>query len=154
MAKYGDQFRLHLTFVTDALGYTTQQYYDIDGYPYRVVYPDQTGEWFFRDAAKNITHHAYPDGAEEQFTWDARGNLASHTACDGRTYFVHGRHDMRRGASRYAYDPLGRLTWAQSSLGVETFAFDPASNSFERDERDKHGMVLSTTGTSVQAKNH
>jgi YD repeat-containing protein len=87
------------------------------------VYPDQTGEWFFRDAAKNITRHASPYGAEEQFTWDARDNL--------------------RRASRYSYNQLGRLTWAQSSLEVETFAFDPASNLLERDTRDENDMGLS-----------
>jgi hypothetical protein len=29
---------------------------------------------------------------------------------------------------RYRYDPVGRLREAQSRVGVETFAFDPASN--------------------------
>ncbi|MEN8283207.1 RHS repeat domain-containing protein [Acinetobacter gerneri] len=34
----------------------------------------------------------------------------------------------RRGHIEYKYDPLGRLLQANSSLGRETFAFDPASN--------------------------
>ncbi|WP_179949105.1 RHS domain-containing protein, partial [Burkholderia sp. RF4-BP95] len=41
---------------------------------------------------------------------------------------------------QYAYDPIGRLTRAQSSLGVETFAFDPASNIVDATERDAHGI--------------
>ncbi|WP_153099844.1 RHS repeat-associated core domain-containing protein [Paraburkholderia hayleyella] len=127
--------RLRLTLVTDALGHTTQQYYDIDGYPYRVVYPDHTEEWFFRDAAKNITRHVYPDGAEEQFTWDARGNLAAHTARDGRTaYFVHDRHDNLTGIQdpeghrweRY-HDSRGNVTEATDPPGrVTKYAFNDA----------------------------
>jgi RHS repeat-associated protein len=36
--------------------------------------------------------------------------------------------DSRRGSLSYRYDPVGRLLQAQSQLGTETFAFDPASN--------------------------
>ncbi|SDE50689.1 DUF6531 domain-containing protein, partial [Paraburkholderia lycopersici] len=132
--------RLRLTFVTDALGNTTQQYYDINGYPYRVVYPDGTEEWFFRDAAKNITRHVHPDGTEESFTWDERSNLTSHATQDGRTtYYVHDRHDNLTGIQdpegyrweRYhdskgnvieATDPLGRVTkygYSREGLPVE-----------------------------------
>ncbi|WP_347904711.1 RHS repeat-associated core domain-containing protein [Pseudomonas purpurea] len=37
-------------------------------------------------------------------------------------------NDSRRGPLAYRYDPVGRLLSATSRLGVETFAFDPASN--------------------------
>ncbi|EMD9442626.1 RHS repeat protein, partial [Burkholderia cepacia] len=37
-------------------------------------------------------------------------------------------NDTRRGQLAYRYDPVGRLLEAQSRLGHETFAFDPASN--------------------------
>ena len=37
-------------------------------------------------------------------------------------------HDKRRGHIEYKYDPVGRLLQANSALGRETFAFDPASN--------------------------
>ncbi len=78
-----------LTFVTDALGRTTQQYYDIHGYAYRIVYPDNREEWFFRDAAKHVTRHVMPDGTAESFTWDSAGHLTSQTTPDGRTaYYV------------------------------------------------------------------
>ncbi|WP_242208277.1 MULTISPECIES: RHS repeat-associated core domain-containing protein [unclassified Pseudomonas] len=37
-------------------------------------------------------------------------------------------NDTRRGPLTYRYDPVGRLISAASRLGVEKFAFDPASN--------------------------
>ncbi|WP_426203948.1 RHS repeat-associated core domain-containing protein [Pseudomonas sp. TWP3-1] len=37
-------------------------------------------------------------------------------------------NDSRRGALAYRYDPVGRLLSAVTRQGVETFAFDPASN--------------------------
>ncbi|WP_338523665.1 RHS repeat-associated core domain-containing protein [Pseudomonas batumici] len=37
-------------------------------------------------------------------------------------------NDSRRGPLAYRYDPVSRLLGATSRLGVETFAFDPASN--------------------------
>ncbi|TDY50849.1 DUF6531 domain-containing protein [Paraburkholderia rhizosphaerae] len=135
--------RLRLTFVTDARGNTTQQYYDIDGYPYRIVYPDRTEEWFFRDAAKNVVRHIFADGATEQFTWDGRGNLTSHTARDGRTaYYVHDERDNLTGIQdpeghrweRYydskgnvveATDPLGRVTkYEYSGAGLPVAIID------------------------------
>ncbi|MCA1248431.1 DUF6531 domain-containing protein, partial [Massilia sp. MS-15] len=36
--------------------------------------------------------------------------------------------DSRRGRLEYRYDPVGRLLAANTALGRETFAFDPASN--------------------------
>lgn len=36
--------------------------------------------------------------------------------------------DSRRGRIEYRYDPFGRLLGANSALGHETFAFDPAGN--------------------------
>jgi RHS repeat-associated protein len=36
--------------------------------------------------------------------------------------------DSRRGPLEYRYDPIGRLLAANSALGHETFAFDPAGN--------------------------
>ncbi|QVN23348.1 RHS repeat-associated core domain-containing protein [Burkholderia pyrrocinia] len=127
--------RLRLTFVTDAYGQVTQHYYDVDGYPYRVVHPDRTEEWFFRDAAKNVTRRVHADGAEEHFTWDARGNLTAHTARDGRTaYFVHDDQDNLTGIQdpegyrweRY-YDSKGRVTEAIDPLGrVTQYAYNGA----------------------------
>jgi len=127
--------RLRLTFVTDALGRTTQQYYDVDGYPYRIVHADKTEEWFFRDAAKNVTRRVHADGSEEHFTWDARSNLSSHTARDGRIeYFVHDDRDNLTGIQdaegyrweRY-YDSKGRVAEATDPLGrVTKYAYNAA----------------------------
>jgi len=120
--------RLRLTFVTNALGQTTQQYYDIDGYVYRIVYPDNTEEWFFRDDAKHVTQHVFPDGTQESFTWDDDGHLTSHTQQDGRTtYYVYDRRGDMTGLQdpeghrwqRY-YDSKGRVTEATDPLGRVT----------------------------------
>jgi YD repeat-containing protein len=74
---------IRLTFVTDALGQETRQYYDIAGYTYRVVHPDQLEEWFFRDEAKNVVRHIHTDGSSEHYRYDAHGNLLTHTRADG-----------------------------------------------------------------------
>ncbi|WP_254211131.1 RHS repeat-associated core domain-containing protein [Burkholderia multivorans] len=126
---------LRLTFVTDALGNTTQQYYDIDGYVYRTVYPDRTEEWFMRNADKNLTRHVFPDGTEESFTWDDAGQMTSHTQRDGRiAYYVYDRHHNLTGLQdpeghrweRY-YDSKGRVTEALDSLGrVTKYEYDRA----------------------------
>ncbi|QTD89792.1 RHS repeat-associated core domain-containing protein [Burkholderia anthina] len=127
--------RLRLTFVTDALGNTTQQYYDIDGYVYRIVYPGRTEEWFFRDAAKHVTRHVFADGTVESFTWDDAGHLTSHTQQDGRTaYYVYDRHGNLTGLQdpeghrweRY-YDSKGRVVEALDPLGRATkYEYDRA----------------------------
>ncbi|AWV00321.1 RHS family protein [Burkholderia sp. JP2-270] len=120
--------RLRLTFVTDVLGNTTQQYYDIDGYVYRIVYPDNTEEWFYRDTAKHVTQHIFPDGTQESFTRDDAGHLTSHTQQDGRTaYYVYDRRGDMTGLQdpeghrwqRY-YDSKGRMTEATDPLGRVT----------------------------------
>ncbi|EEL9743104.1 RHS repeat protein [Salmonella enterica subsp. enterica serovar Muenchen] len=52
-------------------------------------------------------------------------------------------NDTRRGQLAYRYDPVGRLLEAQSRLGLETFAFDPASNLIdpqEQQEADRQHM--------------
>jgi RHS repeat-associated protein len=49
------------------------------------------------------------------YTYDAAGQLTD-------------INDSRRGQLSYRYDPVSRLLSATSRLGVETFAFDPASN--------------------------
>ncbi|MCU0070069.1 RHS domain-containing protein [Pseudomonas koreensis] len=52
---------------------------------------------------------------KREYTYDAVGQLIDIA-------------DTRRGHLSYQYDPVGRLIKATSRLGVETFAFDPASN--------------------------
>ncbi|AWL07603.1 hypothetical protein DIR46_03365 [Massilia oculi] len=46
----------------------------------------------------------------------------------GLHYWLTNIEDSRRGQVKYRYDPVGRLLAANSALGHETFAFDPAGN--------------------------
>ncbi|WP_174430038.1 RHS repeat-associated core domain-containing protein [Burkholderia metallica] len=65
-----------------------------------------------------------------RYRYDASGQLT-------------GINDTRRGQLAYRYDPVGRLLEAQSRLGHETFAFDPASNLIdpaEQREADRQHM--------------
>ena len=71
------------TTVTDAYGHSTIYYYDYEGYTYRIVYPDSTEEWFYRDDRKNITTHIHPDGSEDNYTYDEKDNLLEHIRADG-----------------------------------------------------------------------
>ena len=71
------------TTVTDAYGHSTIYYYDYEGYTYRIIYPDSTEEWFYRDDRKNIVCHVHPDGSEDQYEYDDHDNLLEHTRADG-----------------------------------------------------------------------
>ncbi|EJB8538018.1 RHS repeat protein, partial [Acinetobacter baumannii] len=75
------------TTVLDVEGNSTEHYYDIDGYTYRIVYPDNFEEWFFRDDAKNITLHIAKDGSKTSYTYDERGNVLTTTQDDGATSY-------------------------------------------------------------------
>jgi len=71
------------TIVTDAYGHETSYLYDAENYTYRIIYPDHTEEWFFRDERKNITTHIHPDGSEDNYTYDDKDNLLEHIRADG-----------------------------------------------------------------------
>lgn len=43
---------VRVTSVMDIDGNVTEYYYGITGYTYRIIYPDNLQEWFFRDQAK------------------------------------------------------------------------------------------------------
>ncbi|WP_174769946.1 RHS repeat-associated core domain-containing protein [Paraburkholderia hayleyella] len=76
-----------------------------------------------RDGLKDL--QGQTDGGRllvRRYHYDAGGQLT-------------GINDTRRGELRYGYDPVGRLLEAQSLLGVETFAFDPAGNLIDPAER-------------------
>ncbi|VWB48647.1 RHS repeat-associated core domain-containing protein [Burkholderia lata] len=74
---------IRLTYVTDALGQMTRYYYNINGYVYRIAYPDGNEEWFRRDEHNNLTLHILQDGSIEQMRYDARGNRTWHERLDG-----------------------------------------------------------------------
>lgn len=75
--------------------------------------------------ASQRDRYAYPDmhrpdarmqaAILRRYHYDPSGQLAS-------------IEDSRRGQLEYRYDPVGRLLAANSALGHETFAFDPAGN--------------------------
>jgi len=88
---------IRLTYVTDALGNETWHYYDILGYTYRIVHPDNFEEWLFRDDAKNVVKHIHPDGSVDRYDWDERSQLIYHERPDGSTQY-------------FAYDEQGHLT--------------------------------------------
>ncbi|RKV79480.1 MAG: hypothetical protein D8H97_15510, partial [Neisseria sp.] len=71
------------TIVTDAYGHETSYLYDAENYTYRIIYPNHTEEWFFRDERKNITTHIHPDGSEDNYTYDEKDNLLEHIRADG-----------------------------------------------------------------------
>ncbi len=71
----------------DIDGNVTEYYYGITGYTYRIIYPDNLQEWFFRDQAKNITTHIATDGTETSYTYDERGNVLSMVQADGSTFY-------------------------------------------------------------------
>ncbi|WKB54340.1 RHS repeat-associated core domain-containing protein [Eleftheria terrae] len=126
---------LRLTTVTDALGQTSEHYYDIDGYTYRIIHADGLEEWFFRDAAKNITRHVHPDGSTDDYRYDAHGNLLQHVRRDGsRVHFEYdeahrltGVLDPDGGVWKREYDRQGRLIEEIDPLGHKTeYAYDAA----------------------------
>ncbi|KLN57362.1 RHS repeat-associated core domain-containing protein [Variovorax paradoxus] len=126
---------IRLTYVTDALGHETWYYYDILGYTYRIIHPDQLEEWFFRDSAKNITRHIHTDGTTDDYVYDANGNLKTHTRADGSSvhYAYDARHritgilDAEGGAWKRDYDASGNLTEEIDPLGHKTeYAYDNA----------------------------
>jgi RHS repeat-associated protein len=65
-----------------------------------------------------------------RYCYDASGQLAS-------------LEDSRRGLVEYRYDPVGRLLAANSALGHETFAFDPAGNIQVADTAQKEPITRS-----------
>lgn len=126
---------IRLTYVTDALGQETWIYYDILGYTYRVIHPDENEEWFFRDDAKNITRHVHADGTTDDYVYDDAGNLQTHTQADGsQVHFEYdklsrltGVRDAEGGAWRRDYNPQGHLAEETDPLGHKTqYAYDKA----------------------------
>ncbi|TAM54199.1 MAG: RHS repeat protein, partial [Paraburkholderia sp.] len=114
--------------VTDALGSVTQHYYDIKGYTFRIVHPDGSEEWMYRDKHDNLTQYVHRDGGVEQMTYDARGNLIRHHRVDGSV--VEMAYDKKEqmialtdphgNVWRQAYDDKGNLVAQLDPLGHKT----------------------------------
>lgn len=126
---------IRLTYLTDAIGGETWYYYDVLGYTYRIIHPDQREEWFLRDDDKNITRHIHPDGTTDDYVYDVNGNLKTHTRADGSSvhYEYDARHrvagilDAEGGVWKREHDAKGNLTEEIDPLGHKTeYAYDEA----------------------------
>ncbi|MDH2592472.1 RHS repeat-associated core domain-containing protein [Acinetobacter nosocomialis] len=154
------------TTVLDVEGNSTEHYYDIDGYTYRIVYPDNFEEWFFRDDAKNITLHIAKDGSKTSYTYDERGNVLTTTQDDGATsYFEYdeknqltGMVDAEQGRWFKRYDGSGNLikeidplkhetAYAYNVMGLVTSITDAKGGSKSL-KYDDQGNLISYTDCS------
>lgn len=154
------------TTVLDVEGNSTEHYYDIDGYTYRIVYPDNFEEWFFRDHAKNITLHIAKDGSKTSYTYDERGNVLTTTQDDGVTsYFEYdeknqltGMVDAEQGRWFKQYDGSGNLikeidplkhetAYAYNAMGLVTSITDAKGGSKSL-KYDDQGNLISYTDCS------
>jgi RHS repeat-associated protein len=114
--------------VTDALGQVTRHDFDIKGYTFRIVHPDGSEEWMYRDANDKLTEYIHRDGSVEQMEYDARGNLIRHRRVDGSV--VEMAYDSKSqmvaltdphgNVWRQAYDDKGNLTEQIDPLGHKT----------------------------------
>ena len=124
------------------------------GYVYGLALDGQDSVSFKRDDLHREIERHYANGLSQQQQYDQAGRLISQQIQLGddagyqtqanaqqqtkellsRLYHydkvgqLTDIHDKRRGTIEYKYDPVGRLLEANSKLGKETFAFDPASN--------------------------
>ena len=152
---------VRVTSVTDVEGNVTEHYYGITGYTYRIIYPDNLQEWFFRDAAKNITSHIATDGSETSYTYDERGNVLTTSQADGATsYFEYddkdqliGMVDAEQGRWFKEYDASGNLVkeidplkhetaYAYNAMGLVTSIQDAKGGSKSL-KYDDHGNLIS-----------
>lgn len=157
---------VRVTTVTDIDGNVTEHYYGITGYTYRIIYPDNLQEWFFRDDAKNITSHVATDGTETVYSYDERGNVLTTTQADGATtYFEYdeqdqliGMVDAEQGRWFKQYDGSGNLIkeidplkhetgYAYNSMGLVTSITD-AKGGNKALKYDDQGNLLSYTDCS------
>ncbi|KAA0079619.1 sugar-binding protein [Paraburkholderia sp. T12-10] len=114
--------------VTDGLGQRTQHYYDIKGYSFRIVHPDGSEEWMYRDQNDNLTQYIHRDGGVERMAYDGRGNLIRHHRVDGSV--VEMAYDAKEqmialtdphgNVWHQEYDDKGNLTAQIDPLGHKT----------------------------------
>jgi RHS repeat-associated protein len=114
---------------------------------------------FERDALHREVHRQQGNGLQQSQSYDpvgrlmeqhvskVAGALSSGPATSiNRTYQydragqLTGIMDSRRGQLEYRYDPVGRLLAATGALGHEVFAFDPASNILNPEQRGSRVM--------------
>ncbi|WP_269765456.1 RHS repeat-associated core domain-containing protein [Burkholderia ubonensis] len=119
--------------VTDALGNVTHHYYDVKGFSFRVIHPDGSEEWMYRDANDNLVQFIHRDGTVEHLSYDARGNFVRHQRADGSV--VEMAYDEKAQLVRVTdplghpwlreYDDAGNVVAQIDPLGRKTeFAYD------------------------------
>ncbi|KVN60019.1 RHS repeat-associated core domain-containing protein [Burkholderia stagnalis] len=135
--------------VTDALGNVTQHYYDLHGYTFRIIHPDESEEWLYRDAHHNLLQHVHPDGGTERMTYDARGRLVRHARLDGST--VEMTYDEQDNVIQIV-DPQGNI-WTRSydSAGNVVEEVDPLGHS-TRYTYGAHGLPTEVIDAKGGAK--
>ncbi|MFY4694493.1 RHS repeat-associated core domain-containing protein [Burkholderia glumae] len=114
--------------ITDALGQVTRHYYTIKGYSFRVIHPDGSEEWLYRDRNDKLVQYIHRDGGTEFFDYDARGNLTRHQRVDGSVIeMVYDQQDQlvktidpHGHAWIQEYDAAGNVVLARDPLGHET----------------------------------
>ena len=119
---------IRLTYVIDAYGNETEYYYDIDGYTYRIVYPDGLEEWYFRDECSRVVRHIDTDAAVNEYEFDENGNLTTITQPDGATIHYDyddqdqliGMVDAEQGRWFKEYDGSGNIIKEIDPLKRET----------------------------------
>ncbi|MBA1362938.1 RHS repeat-associated core domain-containing protein [Burkholderia gladioli] len=114
--------------VTDALGNVTRHYYNIKGFTFRVIYPDGSEEWMYRDGNDKLVQYIHRDGGIEFLDYDARGNFVRHRRVDGSV--VEMEYDAKDQlvktidphgyAWTKAFDDAGNIVAAKDPLGHET----------------------------------
>lgn len=151
---------IRLTYVTDAYGAETWYYYDIEGYTYRIIYPDGLEEWFFRDDFGRVTKHVDTDAAVTIYDYDEHGNIVSITQPDGS--LLHYAYDENRqligmvdaegGRWFKEYDAAGNITketdplkretqYSYNGLGLLTSIKDPKGGSKTLSYDDQGNLI-------------
>ena len=157
---------IRLTYVIDAYGNETEYYYDIEGYTYRIVYPDDLEEWYFRDECNRVVRHIDTDAATTEYEFDDNGNLVTVTQADGATVYydyddkdqmigmvdaVEGRWFREydgQGNIVKAIDPLKReTTYSYNAMGLPTQITD-AKGGTKKLKYDNSGNLVSYTDCS------
>ncbi|MCT9979923.1 RHS domain-containing protein [Acinetobacter sp. I-MWF] len=157
---------IRLTYVIDAYGNETEYYYDINGYTYRIVYPNGLEEWYFRDECSRVVRHIDIDAAINEYEFDENGNLTTITQPDGATVYYDyddqdqliGMVDAEQGRWFKEYDgsgniikeidPLKRETkYNYNGMGLPTQITDAKGGS-KRLEYDGQGNLISYTDCS------
>lgn len=124
--------------VTDALGNVTHHYYDSNGHSFRVIHPDGSEEWMYRDDHDRLVQYIHRDGTVEHMEYDARGNFVRHQRTDGSV--IEMAYDQKDQLVRVT-DPLGH-PWLREydDAGNMVALIDPLDHKTEY-AYDARGLV-------------